>query len=93
MNLFAFLGDDELRKQEALEAAVAKWQAEGGGDTCQREVWFGDDMRWEQAAESFQTQDLFASRKTLIVKNWQSHRGCVPLRGEAGRTLRIAQGP
>lgn len=70
MNLFAFLGDDELRKQEALEAAVAEWQAEGGGDACQREVWFGDDMRWEQAAESFQTQDLFASRKTLIVKNW-----------------------
>jgi DNA polymerase III delta subunit len=75
MSLFAFLGDDELRKQEALDAAVARWQAEGqsgtgGPEDCQREVWFGDDMRWEQAAESFQTQDLFASRKTIIVKNW-----------------------
>jgi DNA polymerase III delta subunit len=71
VSLTAFLGDDELRKQEALEAAVAKWQAESGGDgACQREVWFGDDMRWEQAAESFQTQDLFASRKTIIDKNW-----------------------
>ncbi len=74
MSLFAFIGDDELRKQEALEAAVAKWQTQGrtqGGESdCQREVWFGDDMRWEQAAESFQTQDLFSSRKTIIVKNW-----------------------
>ncbi|HKP95487.1 MAG TPA: DNA polymerase III subunit delta, partial [Fibrobacteria bacterium] len=69
--LTAFLGDDELRKQEALEAAVAEWQGRAGGaGTCQREVWFGEDMRWEHAAESYQTQDLFASRKTLIVKNW-----------------------
>jgi DNA polymerase III delta subunit len=67
----AFLGDDDLRKQEALDAAVSKWQADSGGeDGCVREVWFGDDMRWEQAAESYQTQDLFASRKVLIVKNW-----------------------
>lgn len=67
----AFLGDDDLRKQEALDAAVSKWQADSGGEEgCVREVWFGDDMRWEQAAESYQTQDLFASRKILIVKNW-----------------------
>ena len=67
----AFLGDDDLRKQEALDAAVSKWQADTGGEEgCVREVWFGDDMRWEQAAESYQTQDLFASRKILIVKNW-----------------------
>jgi DNA polymerase III subunit delta len=71
MNFSAFLGDDDLRKQEALESAVAKWRADTGGeDGCVREVWFGDDMRWEQAAESYQTQDLFASRKILIVKNW-----------------------
>lgn len=73
MNLSAFLGDDELRKQEALEAAVAKWTAEGPDGNvgnCIREVWFGEDMRWEHAAESFQTQDLFASRKSIIIKNW-----------------------
>lgn len=67
----AFLGDDDLRKQEALDAAVSKWLADTGGEEgCVREVWFGEDMRWEQAAESYQTQDLFASRKILIVKNW-----------------------
>ncbi len=71
MTFSAFLGDDDLRKQEAMDAAVAKWQADSGGEEgCVREVWFGDDMRWEQAAESYQTQDLFASRKILIVKNW-----------------------
>lgn len=71
MNLFAFLGDDDLRKQEALESASAKWQeAEGDAGACVREVYFGDDMRWEQVAESYQTQDLFASRKSIIIKNW-----------------------
>ena len=73
MNLFAFLGDDDIRKQEALDAAVAKWQAadgSGNDDSCIREVFFGEDMRWEQVAESFQTQDLFASRKAIIIKGW-----------------------
>jgi DNA polymerase III delta subunit len=71
MSISAFLGDDELRKQEALEASVSAWQAQGGDPQgCAREVWFGDDMRWELAAESFQTQDLFASRKAILIKNW-----------------------
>lgn len=71
MNVKAFVGDDELRKHEALEAAVAAWQAEAGGpEGCARETWFGDDLRWEQVAESLQTQDLFASRKAVIIKNW-----------------------
>ncbi len=76
MNLSAFVGDDDLRKQESLEAAVAAWQAGDAG--CAREVWFGDDARWEQIAESFQTQDLFATRKAILIKNWDklhpSHR-------------------
>ena len=76
MSLSAFIGDDELRKQEAMDAAVAAWQAGDAG--CVREVWFGDDSRWEQIAESFQTQDLFASRKAILIKNWEklhaSHR-------------------
>jgi DNA polymerase III subunit delta len=74
MNLFAFLGDDDIRKQEALDAATAKWQkSEAGSENdgaCIREVYFGEDMRWEQVSESYQTQDLFASRKSIIIKNW-----------------------
>jgi DNA polymerase III subunit delta len=79
VNVQAFIGDDELRKHEALEAAVAAWQAGSGGAAgCAREVWFGDDLRWEQVAESYQTQDLFSARKAILVKNWDklhaSHR-------------------
>lgn len=71
MNVKAFIGDDDLRKSEALEAAVAAWQASSGGaEGCAREVWFGDDLRWEQVAESFQTQDLFAARKAILIRNW-----------------------
>ncbi len=74
MNLFAFLGDDDISKQEALDAALTKWQAaeaaQGSGQDCLREVYFGEEMRWESVAESFQTQDLFASRKSIIIKNW-----------------------
>ena len=71
MSVSAFVGDDELRKHEALEAAVAAWQTgSAGAEGCAREVWFGDDLRWEQVAESFQTQDLFAVRKAILIKNW-----------------------
>jgi DNA polymerase III subunit delta len=74
MNLFAFLGDDDIRKQEALDAATTKWQASQDGSgidsACIREVYFGEELKWEEVAESFQTQDLFASRKAIIIKNW-----------------------
>lgn len=71
MNLSAFVGDDELRKHEALDAAVAAWMEKTGGtEGCAREVWFGDDLRWEQVAESFQTQDLFSPRKAILIKNY-----------------------
>src|SRR4051794_35396992 len=70
MNLTAFLGNDDLRKQEAMEAALAKWQGLEGGE-CVREVHFGEDMRWEMVSESYQTQDLFPPRKPLVIKNWK----------------------
>lgn len=74
MNLFAFLGNDELRRQEALEAEVAAW-TEAGGD-CIRESYFGEELKWEEVAESYRTADLFAPRKALILKNWDKvHAG------------------
>lgn len=69
MNLSAYLGNDELRKQEALEADVAAWAAEGGGE-CIRETYFGEELKWEEVAESYRTADLFAPRKALVLKNW-----------------------
>ena len=69
MSLTAFLGNDELRKQEALEAEVAAWASEGGGE-CIRETYFGEELKWDEVAESYRTADLFAPRKALIVKNW-----------------------
>lgn len=69
MILGAFLGNDELRKQEALEAEVSAWASEGGGE-CIRETYFGEELKWEEVAESYRTADLFAPRKALILKNW-----------------------
>jgi DNA polymerase-3 subunit delta len=69
MNLFAFLGNDELRRHEALDAEIAKWQAADGGE-CVREIHFGEELRWETIAESYRTADLFAPRKALIIKGW-----------------------
>lgn len=71
MSIRAFVGDDDLRKHEALDAAVSAWQAkEGDPSACAREVWFGEELRWEQVTESFQTQDLFSSRKAIVIKNY-----------------------
>lgn len=68
MNLFAFLGNDELRRQEALDAEVGRWEDEG--EAAIRETHFGEDLRWEAVAESYRTADLFAPRKALIIKGW-----------------------
>ena len=71
MSLSAYVGDDDLRKHESLDAAVAAWQAKDGDPSaCAREVWFGEELRWEQVAETIQTQDLFSSRKAIIIKNY-----------------------
>lgn len=77
MNLTAFLGNDELRKQEALQSEVDAWAAEGGGD-CIRETYFGEELKWDEVAESYRTADLFAPRKALVIKNWDKvHAGSV----------------
>ena len=71
MNLFAFLGNDELRRHEALEAEMARWTAASAADgEALRETHFGEDLRWEEVAESYRTSDLFAPRKAIIIKNW-----------------------
>jgi DNA polymerase III subunit delta len=67
MPLFAFLGNDELRKQEALEAAVVRFESEG---ECVRETHFGEELQWQHIAESYNTADLFAPRKALIIKHF-----------------------
>ena len=66
MDLFAFLGNDDLRKHEALEAALSAW-GEGA-----RDAYSGADVSWEQIAESFLSADLFSPRKALIIRNWDN---------------------
>jgi DNA polymerase-3 subunit delta len=68
MGLSAFLGNDELRKGEALDAAVAAFA--GGDGSCLREVYFGEELKWDEVAASYRTADLFAPRKAIIIKNW-----------------------
>ncbi len=67
MPLFAFLGNDELRKSEALEASVADFEAKG---ECIRETYFGEELQWQQVAQSYDTADIFAPRKALIIKHF-----------------------
>ncbi len=67
MPLFAFLGNDELRKLEALEAAVTRFENQG---ESVRELHFGEEMQALAVAQSFNTADLFAPRKALIIKHF-----------------------
>lgn len=69
MGISAFLGNDELRKQEALDVAVEAFASAEGGE-CIRESHFGEELKWEDVAESYRTADLFAPRKALIIRNW-----------------------
>ncbi len=70
MPVHAFAGNDELRKQEALEAAVAQWSASEPDSPPVRETHFGEELNPSAVAESYQTPDLFAPRKTLVLKNF-----------------------
>jgi DNA polymerase-3 subunit delta len=70
MALFAFSGDDDLRKQEALDDEVARWEASAPGEPPVREVHFGEELNAAAVAESYETPDLFAPRKLLILRNY-----------------------
>jgi DNA polymerase-3 subunit delta len=68
MPLYAFTGDDDLRKQEALAEKIREW--ERAGDEPVREVHFGEELNAASVAESYETPDLFAPRKLLILRNY-----------------------
>jgi DNA polymerase-3 subunit delta len=74
MALYAFSGDDDLRKQEALDAEIARWEASEADPTSEnrpvREVHFGEELNAASVAESYETPDLFAPRKLLILRNY-----------------------
>jgi len=74
MSVTAFTGDDELRRQEALEAAAKRWETEGDGGAVVREVHHGEELNAAAVAESYQTADLFAPRKLLILRNFDKVR-------------------
>jgi DNA polymerase-3 subunit delta len=68
--VYAFAGNDELRKHEALEAALEKWDRSEADTTPVRETHFGEELNTASVAESYQTPDLFAPRKTIVLKNF-----------------------
>jgi DNA polymerase III delta subunit len=73
MSVFAFTGDDDLQRQEALEAEAVRWESSGEG-TAAREVYHGEELNAHAVAESYQTQDIFASRKLIIIRNFDKIR-------------------
>ena len=70
MPVFAFSGNDDLRKHEALDAELARWEASEPGLTPVHETHFGEELNAAYVAESYQTPDLFAPRKALILRNY-----------------------
>jgi DNA polymerase III delta subunit len=77
MSVFAFTGDDDLKRQEALEAEANRWESEGeksGAGASAREVYHGEELNAYEVAESYQTQDIFAARKLLLIRNFDKVR-------------------
>jgi DNA polymerase-3 subunit delta len=69
MPVFAFVGSDELRKQEALEAELARWEKADSGAAI-RESHFGEELNAAAVAESYESPDLFAPRKSMVLRNF-----------------------
>jgi DNA polymerase III delta subunit len=77
MSVFAFTGDDDLQRQEALERQAAQWSEEGersGDGAGVREVYHGEELSAHEVAESYQTQDIFAARKLIVIRNFDKVR-------------------
>mgnify|MGYP003344791744 CR=1 FL=1 len=74
MPVYAFSGNDELRKNEALEAELTRWEASDPSSACVRENHFGEELHPASVAESYQTPDLFAPRKVLVIHNYDKVR-------------------
>ncbi len=69
MNLFAFIGNDELSKQEALSSTLKKWLGSGIEDPLCKETFFCEESSWDTIAESFDTVSMFTEKKAIIIKN------------------------
>lgn len=74
MPVYLFAGNDELRKHEALNAEIARWEASEPGPAPVCESHFGEELDVAMVAESYQTPDLFAPRKALIIHNYDKIR-------------------
>ena len=74
MPVYLFTGNDELRKHEALDAELARWEASEPGAAPVREIHFGEELDVTSVIESYQTPDLFAPRKALVIHNFDKAR-------------------
>ncbi len=70
MTVFAFVGSDELRKQEALGSELRRWEKSESGLPPILESHFGEELNVHQIAESYETPDLFAPRKSIVLRNY-----------------------
>ncbi len=69
MPVFAFAGNDELRRHEALDTELHRWESSETGAVV-RETHFGEELNAAQVAEAYQGADLFAPRKAVILRNY-----------------------
>lgn len=74
MTVYAFSGDDELRRQEAMDAEIARWESSGSAAAPVRETHYGEELNANAVAQSYESPDLFAPRKTLILRNYDKLR-------------------
>jgi len=50
-----------------MEKAILGWESQG--DSI-REVHFGEELQWQALAQSYNSADLFAARKALVIKHF-----------------------
>lgn len=86
MAIYAFSGNDELRKHEALDAELTRWEASESGPAPVREIHFGEELDVASVMESYQTPDLFAPRKAMVIHNFDKIRNQERV-DEAGREI------
>jgi DNA polymerase-3 subunit delta len=70
-HLFAYIGNNESAKEEALEQAVEQWLGDQKNEVLSRETFFGTEIKWETIAESYESVSMFSEQKAIILKQFE----------------------
>lgn len=68
MNLFAFIGNDEISQQDALDRSLEQWLGKMYADPHSRETHYGSEIKLDTLEPAYSNTSMFSSKRAIILK-------------------------